>query len=345
MRLLLTSFRDDARDLAFDEATLRLTGSGEVRGPTLRLYRGRGALVLGARGGPSVEALRGIESSGLRVLRRPTSGDPYLLGSGWLSLTLTSPCSAGEPASEAAGRMCEMVQSLLQAVGVGVRLEGTLGSGYLKGKRVFIAGLGFYRDAAILQGALWVSGGPVDLPIPEDAASLSLVSERVYSEINLMGELERAARSMGWVRGDPEDEEVSLAETLLRRKYSNRAWIERGLEPLTLKDLLIEVYVANPPTSRCREFVKALASAIRGLEDRVEVRIWRRGMGRPLGVPLSGGLVKAAKESKIPAIVIGGELMFYGRTPSPREIREAVEQRLKRLSSNPATDQVRRAQG
>jgi len=329
MRVLSADLGSDGLNLALDEALLRRLGSSGGD-PVARVYSGEGSLVLGARSGLSTDQVAGLERSGLSVLRRASSGDPYLMAPGWVSLTLVTPCSPSETASKTCERLSGLASDLLSAAGYELDFERAAGSARLNGARVFIGGFAFYRSGAMLQGGLWVSDAEHGLSILRDARSLSKVLGSAVDAKIVLERMVEAARELGWEEGRVEDEDLKLADLLWRKKYSSRAWIERSLEPLTLKDLLIELYVANPPTSVCKEFAKVLSSAISGLEDRVEVRIWRRGMGRPPGVPISGGLVKAAKESKIPAIVINGELLFYCRPPAAGDVRKAILERLPR---------------
>ncbi|MDK2463275.1 MAG: hypothetical protein QI223_00655 [Candidatus Korarchaeota archaeon] len=329
MKVLTVGLGSDGLNLALDEALLRRLGSSS-RDPVARIYSGEGSLVLGARSGLSADQVRALEHSGLSVLRRASSGDPYMIAPEWVSLTLVTPCSPSETASKTCEKLSSLASDLLSAAGYELDFEQATGSARLNGSRVFIGGFAFYRSGAMLQGGLWVGDAEPSFPIFRDARSLSEVLGIAVETKVVFERMVEAARELGWGDGRVEDEDLKLADLLWRKKYSSRAWIERSLEPLTLKDLLIELYVANPPTSICKEFAKILSSAISGLEDRVEVRIWRRGMGRPPGVPVSGGLVKASKESKIPAIVINGELLFYCRPPAVGDVRKAILKRLSR---------------
>ncbi|MEM1587505.1 MAG: hypothetical protein QW476_04690 [Candidatus Bathyarchaeia archaeon] len=126
-------------------------------------------------------------------------------------------------------------------------------------------------------------------------------------------------------------EEEKIAKKLYEIKYSKEEWLTKGEEPLTLKDVLLEVYVAYPPTALDRKFIEAVNKAVFNLRDKVEVRIWKRGRGIPPGVSLTPGLRKASKESLIPALIVNGEVKL-GRIiepPSEEELRKILEEALK----------------
>ncbi len=127
------------------------------------------------------------------------------------------------------------------------------------------------------------------------------------------------------------EEEKEVAERLYKIKYSKMEWLTKGEAPLTLKDVLVEVYVAYPPTTLDRKFIEVVNKVAASLKDKIEVRVWKRGKGIPPGVTLTSGLRKASKKSIIPALIINGELKL-GRiidVPSENEIKKILEEALK----------------
>lgn len=127
------------------------------------------------------------------------------------------------------------------------------------------------------------------------------------------------------------ENEEKIAKRLYEVKYSKEEWIIKGEEPLTLKDVLIEVYVAYPPTTLDRKLIETVNKAASNLKDKIEVRVWKRGRGIPPGVILTPGLRKASKESLIPALIVNGEVKLGRITepPSEKEIKEILEEALK----------------
>jgi hypothetical protein len=101
------------------------------------------------------------------------------------------------------------------------------------------------------------------------------------------------------------------------------------------KDVLIEAYVAYPPTSLCNQIINVIEEVANEFKDKIEVRIWMKGYGVKTkeGKPLSSltftpGLQKASKESIIPAIIINGKLVFGKVAPSKDELRKFIIQEL-----------------
>jgi hypothetical protein len=129
--------------------------------------------------------------------------------------------------------------------------------------------------------------------------------------------------------------EKKLAERLHEIKYSKHDWNFEGKAPLSIKDVLIEVYVAYPPTRSCREIVETVQSAMSDLRENVELRIWMRGKGLdghglPAGVPMSIALTEAAKQAIVPAVVVNGELTFSRDVPSVEDVERRILQALER---------------
>jgi hypothetical protein len=134
---------------------------------------------------------------------------------------------------------------------------------------------------------------------------------------------------------NPSPVEKKLAERLYEIKYSKHDWTFEARAPLSIKDVLIEVYVAYPPTRSCREIIEAVRSAIGDLREEVELRIWMRGKGLdghglPAGVPMSVALTEAAKQAIVPAVVINGELTFSRDVPSAEDVEGKILQALGR---------------
>lgn len=129
--------------------------------------------------------------------------------------------------------------------------------------------------------------------------------------------------------------EKKLAERLHEIKYSRHDWNFEGKAPPSLKDVLIEVYVAYPPTKSCKEIIETVQSAMSNLKDKVELRIWMRGKGldgsgSPPDVPMSLALMEAVKRSIVPAVIINGQLAFSEDVPSAEGVENKILQALGR---------------
>lgn len=97
------------------------------------------------------------------------------------------------------------------------------------------------------------------------------------------------------------------------------------------KDILIEAYVAYPPTSLCKQVIKIIEEVADEFKDKTEVRIWMKGYGVKTKkgenisrMTFTPGLQKASKESIIPAIIINGKLVFGRSIPSKEELRNFI---------------------
>jgi hypothetical protein len=122
--------------------------------------------------------------------------------------------------------------------------------------------------------------------------------------------------------------ERKLAEKLYDCKYSTDKWHFEGKAPfLSLTgETLVALYVANPPTSKCRQLIDRVNKAASSLMDEVKVVAWRRGLGTEqnpaeLTPPV---LVALAKANILPAVIINGEVKFALEVPSENILRAAI---------------------
>jgi len=96
------------------------------------------------------------------------------------------------------------------------------------------------------------------------------------------------------------------------------------------KSVLIELLVANPPTRKCREFIDFVMRNTKQYGDLVDIKIYRKGTKIPPGYSPSAGLLKAAKRSAIPAIIINSEVSFVGTIPKEEDFKKKIEDAMKR---------------
>jgi lipoate-protein ligase A len=124
-------------------------------------------------------------------------------------------------------------------------------------------------------------------------------------------------------------DEQKSADLLYRAKYSLEKWNVYGIEPFLvgMGKASLEVFVAYPPTSMCRKLISLVNDATSDLQNDITVRVWMRGKGiyqHGVYPELSSALVDAEKCSRIPAIIINGELKFDKTLPSRECLRSAV---------------------
>jgi len=90
-RLLDLAYDDPYRNIALEEALLRSVGSGAAP-PTFRLWRNRGAVVIGAFQSPDLEVdLDACAAEGLPVIRRVSGGGAVYHDEGVLNYSLFAP--------------------------------------------------------------------------------------------------------------------------------------------------------------------------------------------------------------------------------------------------------------
>jgi lipoate-protein ligase A len=124
-------------------------------------------------------------------------------------------------------------------------------------------------------------------------------------------------------------DEKKSANLLYGAKYSLEKWNVHGIEPFLvgMGKAVLEVFVAYPPTSMCRKLISLVNDVTADLQDDITVRVWMRGKGiyqHGVYPELSSALVDAEKCSRIPAIIINGEVKFDKTVPSRECLRSAV---------------------
>lgn len=125
------------------------------------------------------------------------------------------------------------------------------------------------------------------------------------------------------------EDEYKLTQKLYRVKYNLDKWNARGREPFLvgLGKTTVEVFVAYPPTSKCRQLIDLVKNVTAELQDEVETRIWMRGRGIYQHGPnpeISPALKYVEKHSSLPAIIVNGELRFSECMPSKEDLKKAI---------------------
>jgi hypothetical protein len=85
----------------------------------------------------------------------------------------------------------------------------------------------------------------------------------------------------------------------------------------------LEVYIARPPTRKCREVIAVMEEAVRRYPDHLELVVFERGAPWPQepSRALKSALVKGAG---VPLTYVGGKFLVGGRSPSIDEIEARV---------------------
>jgi lipoate-protein ligase A len=341
-RLLRYSVSDVKMNEAFEEAMLQAI-RGENPSDTLRVWRNVKAVVLG--GSVDVEAsvnLEACESLGVPVVRSSSSLKTVYQDEGTLNLTYLVDQRRLFPGLESLievyRTLYSPISNILAKLGLNVKLDENAQGMYIGDGRVSEAGASFYYDWILFRISLNVETNLSEAArVLKKASSATTLAKELNKEVDV-AEVEEAliegvAAQLGveLQPGDVTSIERELAEKLYEVKYSRESWNLHMKAPLTLKDVLVDVYVAYPPTRSCLNLIRNVKSALNGLMDRVEFRVWMRGKGLdgrgvPPGVVMPGGLVRASKESIIPAVIINGEISFSRDVPSTEELRMKVLQ-------------------
>ena len=124
------------------------------------------------------------------------------------------------------------------------------------------------------------------------------------------------------------DAEQKLAAKLYDTKYGTDRWHVEGKAPfLSLTgETLVALYVANPPTSKCRQLIETVNRAVSRLMDEVKVVVWRRGLGgqqHPVEA-MPPVIITLSKANILPAVIINGEVKFALEVPLESDLGEAI---------------------
>lgn len=86
----------------------------------------------------------------------------------------------------------------------------------------------------------------------------------------------------------------------------------------------LEVYIARPPTSKCREVVAVMEEVLQRYPDQVRLIVFERGAPWP---EEPSGVLRFAiqKANTVPMCFAGGKLVVGGGVPSVDEVEEQVK--------------------
>jgi hypothetical protein len=86
----------------------------------------------------------------------------------------------------------------------------------------------------------------------------------------------------------------------------------------------LEVYIARPPTTKCREVVAVMEEVMRRYPDQVRLVTFERGAPWP-EEPSRALKYALQKGSTIPMCYVDGKLIVGGKVPAPNEVQRAIE--------------------
>jgi len=338
---------DDARiNEAFEEAMI-LARHEEQTLDTVRIWQNRKTVVLSSDGDARASLDEdACKNNGVVIVRRASSGRVMYQDQGTLNLTYVIDQKSFFPdtdsLTEVHKRLWKPAADVISKLSADVEVPAYGKDLIIDSGRVAQAWIRFYHNLMLFQLSINVHAnlGALKYVLKHEDRYTNL--RRELSNSLGMDDIKRAlidstARQFGvsFQEQNPSPAEKRLAGRLFEVKYSKDDWNFAGKAPLSLRDVLVEVYVAYPPTRSCREIIENIRSATRDLEDRVELRIWMRGKGldgkgSPPGVPMSSALIDASKKSIIPAIIINGEIAFSRHVASAEDLRDKILQTLGR---------------
>jgi len=339
MRLLELNLEDDALALAVDETTLRSRYAG-IAPDTLHVYRGHGSVFFSGEleDWANVSALK---EQGLKALRvnsvenKAVYSDP-----GTINFAITGPEELFKKGGPEYKPVLSEYQAIFEGVGEGLKELGLETRADPKGVYSETGKLSFGFPYWLTENFLLFRGCIfIDTKL-EIASRVMITREKLTSVAQETGggiepETAKAAIMRGFERrlgvklnpGSLLEKEKALMTKLHRRKYTTPEWNERGKEPhfSMLGEKLVEVYVANPPTSKCRELISLVREVVSRSQE-TKFLVWLRGAGEDQnpGEIYSPGMTYVSKAGMLPAVVVNGKVMFAREIPRKEDLEKAI---------------------
>jgi lipoate-protein ligase A len=201
------------------------------------------------------------------------------------------------------------------------------------GKEIATAQPAWLSDVLLFQGTLYVHTETENLKsaFKRDLTSISneLKTSILPDEVtHILVQVFEKKLNVIFERKGLTDAEQKLVAKIFEAKYGTERWNSEGKAPfLALTgETFVALYVANPPTSKCRELIERIKKAVYGLVDEVKVVIWRRGLGaqqNPME-PMPPVIITLSKANILPAVIINGDVKFALEVPLESDLREAI---------------------
>ena len=336
-------------DLAINEAIFR-SRRENLTPNTLRLWQGPASVIIGS-GSSYKDDVNQEECTEYRVevIRAiSVTGDPFYIDTGSLNFTVTANAALLNTRTKDYPPVLSDYFILNAAIVEGLRkFSDTLeanADGINIGERRMTGFLPkWFHDFLLYQGTLLINtdmnaynkmiktGKPTEKKLMITSLSRQLGRDVSIDEakIAFMEGFEKKLGIVFELKKELTRDEQKSANLLYRAKYGLEKWNVHGIEPffIGMGKASLEVFVAYPPTSMCRKLISLINDVTSDLQDDITVRVWMRGKGsNQHGVypEMSSALVNAEKSSRIPAIIINGELKFDKTIPSKECLRSAV---------------------
>lgn len=93
--------------------------------------------------------------------------------------------------------------------------------------------------------------------------------------------------------------------------------------------VLIELYLASPPTFKCKDIIRIAEEVSKEFPDRVLIRIYYKG--QPIPEDSSPGFRESLKSIGIPTIFIDGTWIASTNPPPYEKVRDFVSEHIKMI--------------
>ncbi len=348
-RLLDFGSADPRMDLAINEAIFR-SRRENLTPNTLRLWRGPASVIIGSGSSYKDDVnQKECRKHGVEVIRAiSVTADPFYMDMGSLNFAVTANAALFNTRTTDYPPVLSEYFILNAAIVEGLRkfsdkLEANADGIHIGERRMTGILPKWFHDFLLFQGTLLVNTDvnaynkmiKTEKPTEQKLMITSLkrqLRKDVSMEEAKTALIDGFEKKLGIVfelkKKLTEDEQKST-NLLYRAKYNLEKWNVHGIEPffVGMGKASLEVFVAYPPTSMCRKLINLVNDVTSGLQDDITVRVWMRGKGiNQHGVypELSSALIDAEKCSRIPAIIINGELKFDKTLPTRECLRNAV---------------------
>ncbi len=329
-------------DVALDEALLRCTH--ENHGPlTFRVWQSTTPVLVLSQGASINEDTLFKECSERKVsvTRSLRARQPLLYSPGVLSFSIideSEVLASADSETEKGNLLAPIIQALQSSKSL---TESIATQDLLRVNDSIIGAYNtyYYFDYLLLQGMIIVHSDELITEFMNSRTETQFPPlERIRNNVEINHLIGSVVRSISRHFGGQSSvvnasvQEISLMNDLYKWKYTTDDWIFHHSAPLALGRVLLEAYLAYPPTTRCREIMTIVDDLSRTHGEKVEVRTWLRGRGLvswlrgvPPGLLPSGGVTQASKKNIVPAIIIEGKITHERTVPAYDDLCKLVE--------------------
>ena len=339
-RLLDFDTLDPKMNLAVSEAIFRCKRAG-LSSNTLYLWRTADPVILFYSGSKHESFAQSVREQTVKLLRAQTvAGSSFFCDAGNLNFSITVDTRVLEPRLEGEYRpLLSEYEFLLDGIAAGIRKLGVEVKAETDtiytaaGQEIATAQPAWLSDVLLLQGTVYANTEIEKLKsaFKRDHTTLSTELKKnilpdEVADIAVQGfenKVEATFERKGLI-----DAEQKLVAKLYDTKYGTDKWHVEGKAPFLglTGETLVALYVANPPTSKCRQLIEMVNRAVSSLVDEVKVVVWRRGLGgqqHPIE-SMPPVMITLSKANILPAVVINGEVKFALEAPLESDLGEAI---------------------